>query len=110
MRTHTLIRWGGLAALLASIISIAIEIALLATIGNQAYGVAAQTSQWSVLYTLRLIATILPSLEVFNIQAAVATGVIVHPSYLGYAFLYCAAYSAAAILLAFILFEDRDLA
>ena len=59
MRTHTLIRWGGLAALVASIISIAIEIALLATIGNQAYGVAAQTSQWSVLYTLRLIATIL---------------------------------------------------
>lgn len=63
-----------------------------------------------VSFTARLIATILPSLEVFNIQAAVATGIIVPPAYLGYALLYCAAYTGAALLLAFILFEDRDLA
>ena len=59
MRTHTLIRWGGLAALIASIVSIAIEIALMVTIKNQAYSVAALTTEWSVLYMLRLIAVML---------------------------------------------------
>lgn len=59
MRTNSLIRWGGLSALIASIVSIAIEIALLVTIGNQAYSVAALTTEWSVLYSLRMIATIL---------------------------------------------------
>lgn len=63
-----------------------------------------------VSFMARLIATVLPSLELFNISAAVATGSIVPPVYLGYAALYCAVYSTAAILLAFILFEDRDLA
>lgn len=63
-----------------------------------------------VQFTAQLIATILPSLEVFNTQAAVATGIIVPPVYLGYAALYCAVYCTMAILLAFILFEDRDLA
>jgi hypothetical protein len=58
----------------------------------------------------RLIATVLPSLELFNISAAVATGTTVPPDYLGYSALYCASYCAAAILMAFILFEDRDLA
>ncbi len=58
----------------------------------------------------RLIATALPNLEHFNTQAAVATGTLVPPAYLGFAALYCAAFSLAAILLAFILFEDRDLA
>jgi hypothetical protein len=58
----------------------------------------------------RLIATALPNLEHFNTQAAIATGTMVPPAYLAYAALYCATFSAAAILLAFILFEDRDLA
>ncbi len=64
----------------------------------------------AVTFTARLIATILPSLESFNISAAIATGRTVAPSYLGYALLYGAAYSAAIVLVAFILFEDRDLA
>jgi len=64
----------------------------------------------AVTFTARLIATILPSLESFNISAAIATGRSVQPSYLGYTLLYGAAYSAAIILVAFILFEDRDLA
>jgi hypothetical protein len=59
MKTNTLFRWGGLAALVASIISIAIEIALMSTLGKQAYSSAALTVEWSVLYTLRLVATIL---------------------------------------------------
>lgn len=58
----------------------------------------------------RLIATILPALECFNIQAAVATGRYVSLDYVAWAALYAAAYSAAAILAAFMLFEDRDLA
>ncbi len=63
-----------------------------------------------VKFMAQLIATILPSLEAFNMNAAVATGTMVPPIYLGYSVLYCAAYCTAAILLAFILFEDRDLA
>lgn len=64
----------------------------------------------AVTFTARLIATILPSLESFNIYAAVATGRAVPPSYLGFSLLYGAAYTTAIILVAFILFEDRDLA
>jgi ABC-type transport system involved in multi-copper enzyme maturation permease subunit len=63
-----------------------------------------------VQFVARLIATGLPNLEHFNTQAAVATGTLVPPVYLASAALYAAAFSAAAILLAFILFEDRDLA
>lgn len=63
-----------------------------------------------VQFMARLIATILPSLDLFNISAAVATGDMVPPDYLGYAAVYCACYCTVAILFAFILFEDRDLA
>jgi ABC-type transport system involved in multi-copper enzyme maturation permease subunit len=63
-----------------------------------------------VQFMARLIATVLPSLDLFNISAAVATGATIPPDYLGYSALYCAAYCTAAILMAFILFEDRDLA
>lgn len=63
-----------------------------------------------VYFMAKVIATALPGLEVFNISAAVATGVVVPPIYLGYSALYCACYCTATILLAFILFEDRDLA
>jgi ABC-type transport system involved in multi-copper enzyme maturation permease subunit len=62
-----------------------------------------------VQFTARLIATALPNLELFKTEAA-STGTFVPPPYLGYAGLYCAAFSIAAIFLAFILFEDRDLA
>ena len=63
----------------------------------------------AVTFIARLIATALPSLEVFNVTAAVATETQVLPSYLGVSLLYGIAYTAAVILLAFILFEDRDL-
>lgn len=63
-----------------------------------------------VEFVAKLIAVVLPSLELFNTQAAVATGTVVPPIYLGTTAIYCACYCAAAILLAFILFEDRDLA
>lgn len=63
-----------------------------------------------VEFVAKLIAVILPSLELMNTQAAVATDILVPPVYIGATAIYCVAYTAAAILLAFILFEDRDLA
>jgi ABC-type transport system involved in multi-copper enzyme maturation permease subunit len=58
----------------------------------------------------QLIALVLPVLDHFNIQAAVAGGKHVPPDYLAWALLYCVLYSTVAMLLALILFEDRDLA
>ncbi len=58
----------------------------------------------------QFIATVLPVLDHFNIQAAVAAGVTVPLSYLAWAFLYCVLYSSIAMLLGLAMFEDRDLA
>ena len=56
------------------------------------------------------LATVLPALDHFNMQAAVSTGKNIPPDYIGLAGLYCAAYVVAMILIAFLMFEDRDLA
>ncbi|MCH2200720.1 MAG: ABC transporter permease [Fuerstiella sp.] len=64
----------------------------------------------AVTFVARLIATAVPSLDAFNVSAAVATETQVLPSYTGMALIYCVAYVTATILFAFILFEDRDLA
>ena len=61
-------------------------------------------------FMAKLIATVLPSLEVFNVQASVATGTIVPAQYLGLSLVYCLCYCGVALLLGFIMFEDRDLA
>ena len=58
----------------------------------------------------QVFATVLPALEIFNMSAAVATGKDVPVAYLGLCAIYCLAYAAAAVLLGFIMFEDRDLA
>lgn len=63
-----------------------------------------------VSFVARLFATVLPQLDAFNMSAYIVTGSTVPPVYLGYTALYGIAYCIAAILLAFILFEDRDLA
>ena len=63
-----------------------------------------------VEFIARLIATAVPSLDAFNVSAAIATETPILPSYPGAALIYCAAYVTAMILFAFILFEDRDLA
>jgi ABC-type transport system involved in multi-copper enzyme maturation permease subunit len=63
-----------------------------------------------VAFIGKLIAVVLPVLDHFNVQAAVAGGVDIPMTYLGWALLYCVLYSTAAMLLALILFEDRDLA
>jgi len=63
-----------------------------------------------VQFMAQLIATVLPSLESFNSQTAVAVNIMIPPVYLAWCAAYCAVYCTAALLLAFILFEDRDLA
>ncbi|MCO6454451.1 MAG: ABC transporter permease [Pirellulaceae bacterium] len=63
-----------------------------------------------VSFVGQLLAVVFPNLEHFNIQAAVAAGVGVPLIYLGWAVVYCVIYSTAAMLLALLLFEDRDLA
>ena len=63
-----------------------------------------------VTFFARVIATVLPAIENYNVEAAIVTGSVVEASYLGWAALYSASYVCAMVLLAFILFEDRDLA
>lgn len=63
-----------------------------------------------VYFMAQLIATVLPNLDYYNVSAAVATGATIPPVYLLAMLGYTVAYGTAAILLSFILFEDRDLA
>jgi ABC-type transport system involved in multi-copper enzyme maturation permease subunit len=63
-----------------------------------------------VAFVGRVAAIVIPVLDHFNIQAAVASGVNVPWEYLGWALVYCVLYSATMMLLALVLFEDRDLA
>jgi ABC-type transport system involved in multi-copper enzyme maturation permease subunit len=63
-----------------------------------------------VRFVAHLLAAILPVLDHFNISAGISTGQQVPPTYLAWAGLYCAIYSAVAMLVALLLFEDRDLA
>lgn len=55
MHTNNLIRWGGLAALLAGILSIVLEIVFVASLRNLSFSAAALTPLWTALYTVRLI-------------------------------------------------------
>lgn len=61
-------------------------------------------------FVAQLIATIFPVLDHFNLAPAIATGKEVPLPYLGWAGLYCVLYSSVAMLLALLMFEDRDLA
>ena len=63
-----------------------------------------------VPFVADLLATVLPVLDHFNIYGAIATGQPVAPAYLAWAAAYCALYCGVALLLALLLFEDRDLA
>ena len=58
----------------------------------------------------QFIATILPNLDHFNIQAAIAAGADVPTEYLLWALVYCVLFCFSAMLLALAMFEDRDLA
>lgn len=63
-----------------------------------------------VQFVGKLLSVVLPVLDHFEIEGAIAGASSVPAAYLGWAFLYSAVYCAAAMLLALILFEDRDLA
>lgn len=63
-----------------------------------------------VSFMAKLIAALLPSLETFNMSTAVSTNATIPPEYLGLSALYSLIYCVIAILFAFVLFEDRDLA
>ncbi|MBN2217881.1 MAG: ABC transporter permease subunit [Pirellulales bacterium] len=63
-----------------------------------------------VRFVAHLLATVFPMLENFNIYPAIAAGKAVEWSYVGYSGIYCVIYSAAAMLFALFLFENRDLA
>jgi hypothetical protein len=63
-----------------------------------------------VRFVGQLFATLLPVLEHFTIEAAVVGGVPVPWGYLSWAALYAGLYAAVALLIALVLFQDRDLA
>jgi ABC-type transport system involved in multi-copper enzyme maturation permease subunit len=69
---------------------------------NDSYGI--------VHFVGQLLATVLPVLENFNLHSAISAGQEVPTVYLEWAVLYCFLYSSVAMLLALLLFEDRDLA
>jgi len=55
-------------------------------------------------------AAVLPVLDHFNMETAISTGQLVTGQYLLWTALYCVVYCTVAMLLALLLFEDRDLA
>jgi ABC-type transport system involved in multi-copper enzyme maturation permease subunit len=63
-----------------------------------------------VSFVAGLLSAVLPVLDHFNIYTAIATGKDVPLSYLGWAAIYCLLYTMLALLVALLLFEDRDLA
>jgi ABC-type transport system involved in multi-copper enzyme maturation permease subunit len=63
-----------------------------------------------VIFLAQMLATVLPVLDHFNIQANIAAGRVVPLDYVGWALVYCTLYSGVAMLVALTLFEDRDLA
>jgi len=63
-----------------------------------------------VAFVGTFLSVLLPALDHFNVYGSIAAEKVVPWSYVGVAALYCVLYSAAAMLLALLLFEDRDLA
>lgn len=63
-----------------------------------------------VKFMAYVISLILPAVETFNVETAMVRGALVPADYVGMTALYSVAYATVAILVAFMLFEDRDLA
>lgn len=68
-----------------------------------------QSQHQIVNFMGKLLATVLPVLDHFSVKAKVATGSVVPLDYLGWSAGYAALYSAIAVLVALLLFEERDL-
>ncbi len=63
-----------------------------------------------VVVIARVIATVVPVFQQFNINAAIASGQAVPAVYVAWTAVYCVIYCSVAMLVALTLFEDRDLA
>lgn len=63
-----------------------------------------------VTFVGRLLATVLPMLDAFKADAAIAADRVIPPDYLNAAIVYSVLYGTIAMLLALLMFEDRDLA
>jgi ABC-type transport system involved in multi-copper enzyme maturation permease subunit len=63
-----------------------------------------------VAFMARVIAAVMPAVQVYNVEAKLMGDGLIPESYLGLTALYSIGYMVAAILAAFIMFEDRDLA
>ncbi len=73
--------------------------------------VSAGTGQFEIVpFVGNLSSAVLPVLDHFNIGSSISTGKEVPWSYVAWASVYCLLYSSAAMVLALLLFEDRDLA
>ena len=64
----------------------------------------------AVIFMGQLIAAVLPVLEYFDVKAAIAKGSAIDLAYVGATLIYTLLYCTIAMLLALVLFEDRDLA
>jgi len=58
----------------------------------------------------RFLAALLPMFDYFSVEPAISADQVVPLVYLAWAAVYCVLYTAVAMLLALLLFEDRDLA
>jgi hypothetical protein len=63
-----------------------------------------------VKFAGRFLAAVLPGLEHFSMETSISTGQFVPVLYMAVAGVYCVLYAAAALILALLLFEERDLA
>ncbi len=63
-----------------------------------------------VTFVGRLLATILPMLDAYKSDAAIAADRVIPPDYLNAAIVYSVLYGTIAMLVALLMFEDRDLA
>jgi len=63
-----------------------------------------------VVFVANILSMMFPSLDHFNMETAVAMGVIVPWGYVAVAFAYAALYCTAMLIVALLLFEERDLA
>ncbi len=73
--------------------------------------VQSSAGEFELVHTFgNLIAIIFPVLDHFDVQAAINTSRDVPMIYLGWSVIYCLLYGSITMLVALVLFEDRDLA
>ena len=63
-----------------------------------------------VVFAANAVSMVLPCLDHYNMETAIAMGTAVPWLYVGYAFFYAGLYCTAMLIISLLLFEDRDLA